>query len=409
MSGAGVDRARPLVVLVGCGVMGTGYLRAAEALGFDIGLVETPERVARLRTLHPVVVDAEPVTTDWPDLEEGWLAPAATLAERLDPDGLLGFSEPQVKAAGLLQQRLGLRGPGLAAVVMSRDKALQRAEFARRGVPQPDHLLVPEPREAHTWVRGRFPVVVKALSGTGSDGVELVPDEPAWADLLERRRGPVLVEEFVDSQEYSVEALVENGVVRLTNLTCKRTTGPPHFVELLHETAFQEVEPATAKVAREITDLVTLAMGVEHAVLSVEFRAGGDREPAVMEAMVRTPGDHIMELLSRTYGYDWFAATLSMAVGAPVQDAPEGPTRACASRYLVADREGVVLDDPLDSVRALPGVARANMGVAFGDRVRPPRGSADRLAVVILDCADRDALRGALAETERSAIGVGER
>lgn len=404
-----MNRTRPVIVLVGCGVMGTAYLRAAEDLGYDVGLVETPERAARLREQHPVIVDAEPVTSDSPALEQAWIAPAATLTERLGADGLLGFSEPQVKAAGLLQHRLGLRGPGLEAVVMSRDKALQRAEFERRGVPQPDHLLVPGPREADAWVRGRFPVVVKALSGTGSDGVELVIDEQAWEALLEERRGPVLVEEFVDSQEYSVEALVEDGAIRLTNLIRKRTTGPSYFVELLHETAFQEIEPATAKTAREIAELVTSAMGVENAVLSVEFRAGGDREPAVMEAMVRTPGDHIMELLSRTYVFDWFAAVLRMAVGVPLRDLPTEPARACASLYLVADREGVVLDDPLDSVRALPGVARANMGVAVGDRVRPPRSSGDRLAAVILDCEDHQDLQSALAEAERTAsIRVGE-
>ncbi|MFJ6889581.1 ATP-grasp domain-containing protein [Streptomyces californicus] len=400
------DRPRT-VLLVGAGVMAEGYLHAAQALGLRVGVVETPTRRAVLADRFPCLVDFEPVDEAAAARDESWLAPATTLAARLRPDAVLGFAEPHVLATAMVQHRLGLPGPGLDAATVSRNKALQRAEFGRTGLPQPAHRHTRRLSEATDWALERLPVVVKPVSSQGSQGVERVGTPADWADAVARRNteGPLLVERYVEGQEYSVEALVHRGRVLFTNLTRKETTGPPHFVELLHEAGYGTDRPVLRKAAEELCRGVVAALGMVTGVAHLEFRALADGEPVIMEVAVRTPGDHIMELVGRAHRFDVFGALLLLALGEEPA-VPDGhhPVRSAGSLFLSSTGSGTLAALDLSGWADRPDVARYDARLAPGARVRPAEDSGDRLAWAVLDCATPDALRALAAELVNGAV-----
>lgn len=394
------------VLLVGAGVMAEGYLHAAQAMGLRVGVVETPTRHAALVDRFPCLVDFEPVDEADAGRDESWLAPAMTLAARLRPDGVWGFAEAHVMATAMVQHRLGLPGPGLDAATVSRNKALQRAEFGRTALPQPAHRHVVRLSDATDWASERLPVVVKPVSLQGSQGVERVGTAQEWADAVARRDadGPLLVEQYVEGQEYSVEALVHQGRVLFTNLTRKETTGPPHFVELLHEAGHGEDHPVLRKAAEELCRGVVAALGMATGIAHLEFRAVSDDEPVIMEVAVRTPGDHIMELVARAHGFDVFEACLRLALG-ELPSVPDGnaPARSAGSLFLSAPGTGTLASLDLSSW-ARPEVARHDARLAPGARVRPAENSGDRLAWAVLDCARPERMRALARELTAAAV-----
>ena len=78
-----------------------------------------------------------------------------------------------------------------------------------------------------------FPVIVKPSDNSGSRGISFIDCENSYDQAYEYAKensldGVVLVEEFVNGDEVSVEAFVENGEVRIIQITDKITTGAPH-------------------------------------------------------------------------------------------------------------------------------------------------------------------------------------
>ncbi|MFD3842025.1 ATP-grasp domain-containing protein [Streptomyces sp. NPDC058642] len=387
-------RQQQTVLLIGAGVMAEGYLHAAQEAGLRVGIVETPARHAALTGRFPCIVDFEPVVEVTATRDESWLSPAMTLADRLAPDAVWAFAEAHVMAAAMVQHRLGLPGPGLDAATVSRNKAFQRSEFHRAGLPQPGHRHTLRLSDQREWALARLPVVVKPVALQGSQGVERIASAAEWDDVVARREGegPLLVEEYVEGQEYSVEALVHRGRVLFTNLTRKETTGPPYFVELFHEAGYGADRPLLRKAADELCAGVVEALNLVTGVVHLEFRARADQDLLIMEVAVRTPGDHIMELVARAHGFDVFAACLRLALG-EIPDTPPAPVRAAGSLFLSAPEMGRLTALDLAAWAARPGVAGHDARLAPGVQVRPAQNSGDRLAWAVLECPTGQELR----------------
>jgi len=366
------------LLMVGAGIMGRGYVDAARRMGVGVVLIDLPSRRAGYA---PVVEEFH----ECPDpAEETWIAVALDVAAKVRPTGVLAFSEPQVLAAALAQHALGLPGPSLPAALASRDKALQRTLLRRDGVGQPEFHIVGQldASPALEWAESRYPVVAKPLRSFGSLGVRLIPDRAALTALLTDRwpDEPVLIETYVDAPEYSWEALVQDGAVRFGSYTRKHTSGPPQFVELGHV-----VPHAFGAERQELLDAVmrkaVASLGIDSALVHLEFRFDGSRVH-VLEAAVRTPGDHLMDLLALAYEHDFFELTVRLALGEPLEKLPTAVAEAAVG--FLTSAPGVLRRvDGLDAARAVPGVVRASADLPAGTAVGGLRSSADRVGHVV--------------------------
>lgn len=380
------------LLLVGVGRMGRPYLEAARRLDLRVRAAEAVTRVDAVRD------DLDSVEIVWGDSDEHWVAAAQAAARQHPPDGVIAFSEPQVMAAALVQEARRLPGPSLHAAVLSRNKALQRGVFASLGIQQPDHRISTDLTEEVNWVADRLPVVVKPLSGSGSDGVQQVDTLAAYLDLAARhdQSGTLLVETAVTGPEYSWEALVLEGCVWFANITQKETTGPPHFVEISHRTGVQlpshEMEQVHQFAVRVLAGL-RMCTGVVH----LEFRVTTSG-PSLMEVAVRTPGDFILDLLSLTYGVDWFEMIVRASMAMPLPAPPTGPVRFAAS-YLPSASAGVVRQiDGWTEVAGHPCVVNSALLVTEGDTVAPLRSSSMRIGHVVLAADTREQVNRALED-----------
>ncbi|MER5713823.1 pyridoxal-phosphate dependent enzyme [Streptomyces sp. NPDC002132] len=308
--------------------------------------------------------------------------------------GITTTSDFYVPAAARLARWLGLPGNPPEAVTACRDKSALRALLDDAGVRQPRYAVVRDPGEVAAAVaRTGLPCVVKPADDSGSVNVLLCADEEQAVAQTERilavttnARGmptarTVLVEEYLDGPEYSVETFSRDGRTECVGITAKSVTGTPHFVE--HRHLFPA--PLPAVTAQDVTETVTAALdaagirlGAAHT--EVKLTAGG---PAVVEINPRPAGGMIPELVRLACGIDLLEQQLKAAVGLEPDLKPLHGAHA-GIQFLLADADGVL--DAVDGVAraaAVAGVEAVTVTAAPGSVVRRARSAGDRIGHVI--------------------------
>ncbi|WP_199571630.1 pyridoxal-phosphate dependent enzyme [Streptomyces murinus] len=326
--------------------------------------------------------------------------------------GITTTSDFYVPAAARLARWLGLPGNPPEAVTACRDKSALRALLESAGVRQPRYAVVRDASEVTAAVaRTGLPCVVKPADDSGSVNVLLCADEATATAHAERvlavttnvRGMPtartVLVEEYLDAPEYSVEMFTWEGRAECVGITEKSVTGTPHFVE--HRHLFPA--PLPAETAQRITETVTAALdaaGIRLGATHTEVKLTAEG-PAVIEINPRPAGGMIPELIRLATGVDLLEQQLRTAVGLapalkPAQDAHAG------IQFLLPDADGVL--DAVDGTQeaaAVPDVEAVTVTAAPGTVVRRPRSAGDRIGHVIAGHPTPERVTAALDEARR--------
>ena len=374
---------------------GTALLGAAHDLGLETVVLSydrddrrLPDRVRQdIDTL--VVVD----TND----EAAMLEAAVRLHGQRGFAGVLPGFEFYVPAAARIAARLGL--PGLAAdsVAEVRDKALMRRTVQAAGLRVPRYVAPASAAEldAAAAVVG-FPCVLKPTDSAGSVHVSRV-DTPAELrdayreltddqrlDLGRRLDGRVLLEEYLDGPEFSVEGYVVAGRVTVVAVTRKLLGAEPYFVELGHVVQ-ADLAPAERRAVEAYTAAVVAALHVTVGPFHCELRLPGG-EPVLIELAARMGGDHIPDLIRIATGVPLPHLSVAVHTGLDPQDIPLGSPRAKYAGvhfFTAPDQGGYRTVHGLERLRARPDVLAAELYLSPGLAVPPAHDFRGRIGHVI--------------------------
>ncbi|MGH8974687.1 MAG: ATP-grasp domain-containing protein [Acidimicrobiia bacterium] len=389
--------AGPFFALVESNTTGTGRLLAA---------------AARARGLCPILLSTRPDRYPWAEadgVEVAWADTTdpdavtricARLARRAPLAGVTTSSEYFVALAGRVATRLGLPGPDAAAVEQCRDKRRQRLALFQASVPVPAFEAVGSVAAAVGAATDiGLPVVCKPADGTGSRGVRWCPDLGTVADharrLLSHRRDErgaptlpwLLVEEYVDGPEFSVETLAGE----VMGETAKHVGPLPHFVETGHD--FPARGPRVAEVAG-VASRAVRELGLDWGAAHTEVRVG-PAGPVVMEVNPRLAGGQIPVLVRLATGIDLIQAVVDRAVGRRPALPPPGSGHA-SIRFLVSPAAGrLAAVEGQAAARRTSGVVDVAVTTRPGDVVGGTGSFLDRLGWVIAAGPDRAAVEAA--------------
>ena len=323
-------------------------------------------------------------------------------------DGLLTYDERYVELSARLARALGLPGPCPSAVRAVKDKSELRELMDWAGLAPVRYGVAHSVAEAHQVLATvGLPAVFKPRALGGSAGVRLVSSADqvpaAFADATGARVGTtrsrydgVLIEEYIDGPEISVDSVVTGGVCTPLVVAEKETGLDPYFEELGH------VVPARPALAtREALDLVADAhavAGLDQVVTHTELRLSS-RGPRVIEVNARLGGDLIPYLGLLAHGVDLAGAAADLALGGT---GAQGPRRAgpgtAAVRFVYPTTDLRVRDISLRRPAAdYPGLDTFAALCEPGEELLlPPRGYLSRLAAVVVRGSTRDDCLSAL-------------
>jgi biotin carboxylase len=320
-------------------------------------------------------------------------------------DGVVAVDEFGLLPAVLATCQLGIPGPSLRAVYMTRDKFRMRRVLEQAGLGQVRYALCRDPFEAQAFLeRISGPIIVKPVTGTGSEGVSRVASVDELAGALQVAGAAVgftglLCEEYIDGPEVSLEGYCVEGRFVPVALTDKLTDD--HFLEIGQQQP--TTHPSSVfEAAADIAGRAFAALGVENGVTHTEFRIS-DRGPVLIETHTRMGGDQIHLLTRLTTGVDLADLMVAFAIGEPVNVHPASQGRAAAIRFATGGGGQVkrVRVPARDQANGIHSALGPPIGRVFSGR----SASRERLAHVIATGPTSD-VAGKRAESFLSQIQI---
>jgi hypothetical protein len=221
------------------------------------------------------------------------------------PDGVIAVGDRPTVLAAHVSAALGLRGNPPAATETSRNKLEARRAFASAGLLTPRFEVVsiseaPSPRTSLT-----YPVVVKPLALSGSQGVIRADDDESFVQAITRvsrllrttdiaieresAHQHVLIETFIPGREYAIEGVLTDGAFQVFTIFDKPDPlDGPFFEETIY------VAPSRASAATQDAIVETVAS----AIRILGLRHG----PVHAECRVNAQGIYVLEVAARPIG-----------------------------------------------------------------------------------------------------------
>ena len=204
--------------------------------------------------------------------------------------------KPLVMMARVAKE-LGLRFYSEETAVWSTDKFQMKQRFIEGGIPCAKGRLISKAEEASDFY---FPVIAKPRDNSGSRGVILCRNAEELSAAINEalqysKLETILVEEFIEGQEYSIEALHYDGKSEVIQFTEKTTTEFPYNVELGHKQPANLSEEQKDNI-RQLISKIADCMHFENCASHTELKIN-ERGIFIIETSPRLGGDYITSTL----------------------------------------------------------------------------------------------------------------
>lgn len=285
----------------------------------------------------------------------------------------------------------------------STDKFQMKHRFELGGVPHAKGRLISKIEETEGLV---FPVIVKPRDNSGSRGVKLCRNaeelKASIEEALENSKlDTVLVEEFIEGPEYSIEGLHYDGKSEVIQFTEKKTTEFPYNVELGHKQPANLTEKQKDAI-REIVNKIGKAMNFVNCPSHTELKIN-ERGIFVIETSPRLGGDYITStLIPLSTGINLEDQLLHIALGEPV-DTKTGRVEKASGVHFFCLPEGRVekIDTKaLEEAKFCPGIYSLNLKLKEGDEVHQITSSLNRYGEFIVMANNREEMDRLMADYE---------
>lgn len=251
-----------------------------------------------------------------------------------------------------------------------------------------------------------FPVICKPRDNSGSRGVKLCRDLQELQECIDEalqysKLDTVLVEEFIEGREFSIEGLHYDGKSEVIQFTEKKTTEFPYNVELGHKQPANLTDEQRNAI-REIVSKIGVALKFENCPSHTELKVN-DRGIFVIETSPRLGGDYITSTLTPlSTGINLEDQLLHIALGEKV-DTTTGRVNKASGVCFFSYPEGEVkaISPEISGVAKLPHIHNFELKLKVGDHINKITSSLNRYGQFIVDGETREDVDELIDRCER--------
>lgn len=369
------------LLVLGAGMLQLPVIKKAKDLGYYVIAADgNPDAIGLTYADKKLVVDI----TD----EEIML----NLAKKEQINGVIHpCSEVAMNVMGRINEELKLKGISKATAIRATNKHLMRSAFESNGAPSPKSFCTNSVKEGYEILKEiEENAIIKPSRSSGSRGITKILPQIEYQDFIpifersikESRDSSVMIEEFIEGPEFSVEIIIWNGEVNVLQVTDKKTTGSPFFVELGHsQPSIYSTDIVKAVKEAAIKGVTALQLNNCAAHAEIKYHNGN---PYIMEIGARLGGDFISTVLTQiSTGIDMVAAAVNVALGIPPIFTPSGASKGVAIRYFTP-RPGIVKKIHKNQLELNEYIHDAEIYVKEGDVIKAIESSLDRSGHVIV-------------------------
>ena len=388
------------VFMLGAGFMQGVAIRAARALGCTVVAADgNPSAVCATEADEFVCIDLKDTAR--------LIDYARYLQQNGGLDAVFTAATDFSAAVAAIAAACGLRGHTLEAALNATDKVRMRECFRKSGVPSPAFIELTAADLASSAdgleqrlgaLAGRFPLVVKPVDNMGARGCSLVKDisdlrEAAATALRYSRSGRVIVEEYIEGSEFSIEGLIFGGRLYVTALADRHIFFPPYFIEMGH-TIPSDCSQELADEVMSVFERGVHALGLTDGAVKGDILLRNGKA-FVGEIAARLSGGYMSGwTVPYSCGLDITAAALTLALGGSprlhtcgkdhfVVPCKQNCPFVSAERAWISIPGQVAAVSGLEAARAVPFVKDVFSRAGVGDTVVFPQNNVEKCGNVL--------------------------
>lgn len=317
-------------------------------------------------------------------------------ARRHKIDGIMTLaSDMPMQSVAVVSHELGLVGISEDTALKATNKAYMRDALKEAGVPVPLYFRVKGKEEFNEAVKkvrqAGYKCIVKPADNSGSRGVDLLKEDSDLDTaynytICYSRGGEIVVEEYMEGPEVSVETLAIDGDVHVIQITDKLTTGAPYFVEMGHSQPSQ-LDRETKERITEVAIAANKAIGIQNGPSHTEIKVTKDG-PKIVELGARLGGDCITtHLVPLSTGVNMVECSIRIALGEKPDLAVKWQ-KGSAIRYLKTGTGIVKEISGIEEIERRKGIVQVSVVHGIGDLVNEIKSSVDRAGFVVVQAVD---------------------
>ena len=258
---------------------------------------------------HSLVPEiANGITVDFAQPEQAYTTIIASI-QSMHIACVLATDDSCVELCSRIAKFLGLAQNSAAAALLTRRKDLAREALSKAGCNTPEYQVVAIDDTGPASLAVGYPAVVKPLALSASRGVIRVDNDADYIAAIERidailestgqqgfTRQHLLVESYIDGDEYAIEGFIIDGKFRLLTIFDKPEplTGP-YFEETYYLTPTRLDTRQKDDLVDEIANCCA-AYGLQHGPVHAEARLSATG-PILLELAARTIGGQCGQLI----------------------------------------------------------------------------------------------------------------
>lgn len=303
-------------------------------------------------------------------------------------DGVTSLAaESAVITVSQIAKEFNLNGPSLESSQICTNKYLMRECFKLNQIPSPDFELVNNSENLNFSIsRFKYPLVLKPIDNAGSRGVIIVENESNLEFSTKHafshsKSGSILIEEFMDGQEISVEAFIQNNEINILSLSDKVRTPLPYPLDT--HVIFPSNKPKDIQnKAIEIAKSAITATGLNNSLIHMELMVISNNVK-IVEMAARGAGFHVYsKILSWVCGVNTIDILINISLGNQISS-PERLQRGAVLSFPYLNKGLVEEISNIEEIKKIEFVDEIEIYVKRGDYVNELKSGSDRIGHII--------------------------
>jgi len=299
------------------------------------------------------------------------------LARQFAIDGIMSIvCEHAVKPVAYITKQLDLPGLKYEAAVAATDKGIMRKKWLQAGLSSPKFFIVKNKKEAISAIsKLSFPMIVKPTDNAGSRGVIKMErsEEFDFSFNLAKESsfsGEIIIEEFIEGIEITVEVLSFNGRHHILAISSKKPASiSPYCVTIgqVYPSGFpknniSEVE----KTIATMLDALGIDTGASHSEIMMTKNG-----PIPIEVGARGGGFGIFsDIVPFVSGVDIVRECINIALDFNVDISPKRP-KAAVLQFFNFGWGRLLRITGLEQAQRMEGVQKLWIRIAPGEMIPP--------------------------------------
>ncbi|MBN2435882.1 MAG: alpha-hydroxy-acid oxidizing protein [Spirochaetes bacterium] len=283
---------------------------------------------------------------------------------------------------------LGLPGIKFEDAEAATNKIKMRTRFKNHGVPSPAFCSVWSLVEAKTACKKLgFPLVIKPSDNMGARGVRCVNNKNEISDAFHAAKsaspsGELIMEEYMEGPELSIDAVVFDGEVTFTGIADRIIEDFPYFIEKGH-TMPSQLDSEIIEESKRVMKLGIKALGINHGYAKGDIKVTPDGVK-IGELAARLSGGFMStHTFPYSTGVDLMKAAIEIALGQEPGNLEPVISRVSIERAIITEPGIIKSIDNLQEAAAIRGINDIFINVVPGDRVVKPKSNVEKAGHII--------------------------